>query len=94
MIDILLDDDFDLLIENGDIVLGDASEQNKRLLLLYSKGDLREDVTVGVGLAGFIKDDEEGDLLGTIKKEFERDGMTVESITFQGDDLTIKAFYP
>lgn len=93
MKDILLNEDFDLLIENGDLVIGESTNQHQQLLLLTKKGDWKENPTVGVGLAGYLKDDADSDLLGAIRTEFEKDGMTVNSIELKNEDFIIDAHY-
>lgn len=96
-IDILLDENFDLLIENGDFVLGDATRQNQALLLYCEKGENREFPTRGVGLRSWILDERPGDLNAAIKREFEADGMKVNGvkakITLDGVDLQVDAEY-
>jgi hypothetical protein len=47
--DILLDDNNDLRIENGDFVVGDSTKQHQKLLLMLSKGDTRQFALDGVG---------------------------------------------
>ncbi|MBS0647398.1 MAG: oxidase [Verrucomicrobia bacterium] len=92
MKDFLLDENDDLAI-NGDLLIVDKSdEQHQRLLLLTNKGDWKESATVGVGILRWLKDEGEG-LLAEIKKEFEKDGMTVKKIDLTEGKLTTDAAY-
>lgn len=92
--DILLDDDFDLLLLNGDMVIGEATRQHQALLLLTSPGELREFPMRGVGLQHWLLDDTaKGDVTRRIKQEFEADGMTVVRIRYNGDNVTTEASY-
>jgi hypothetical protein len=93
MTDILLDDTFDLAFENGDFLIGESTEQHQQLLLITNKGDWRENTTIGVGVKNWLKDEDNNTLLGEIKKEFERDGMLVESIALDGESIIINAPY-
>lgn len=93
MTDILLDDDFDLVFADGDLVIGEATLQHQKILLLTEKGEIREFPTHGVGLRSWLLDDEAGNLNGRIKREFEADGMTVESVNTQGGNIRVKAQY-
>lgn len=93
MNDILLNDDFDLRFENGDLVIGESTKQHQQLLVLTKKGDWKENPTVGVGVAAYLKDDADTDLLGAIRTEFEKDGMIVNSIEKNNEDFIIDAHY-
>jgi hypothetical protein len=93
MKDILLDTAFDLAIASGDLVVGESTRQHQNLLLLVNKGELREFPTHGVGTAGWLLDENSGDYNGEVKREFERDGMTVLRITGDIDNLNVEAVY-
>jgi hypothetical protein len=93
MQDMLLDDTGDLLILNNDVVLGESSEQHQRLLLQSTKGDWKEQPTVGVNAPFYLKDDDKNGLMGSIKTEFEKDGLKVNKIIFSGSKINIDASY-
>jgi hypothetical protein len=93
MEDFLIDDIKDLQTANGDIAIGHSDEQHKELLLVSFKGDFKERPTIGVGLAGWLKDDNVTGLLGEIKSEFERDGMEVNYVEVNDDKINIDASY-
>lgn len=93
MEDLLLDENFDLLFHNGDLVIGESSEQHQNLLLLTKKGDWKENPTIGVGINGMLKDDLESDITSIIRTEFEKDGMQVNGIFLTENDIKIDANY-
>lgn len=78
--DILLNQDGTPVIENGDFVIGESTEQHQKLLLISQKGDFRQYPFIGVGIDNFLNDDEISDLGAEIQKEFEKDGMTVNKV--------------
>lgn len=97
--DILLDSDFDLLFSDGDLVVGESTQQHQQLLLLCEKGEIREFPTAGVGLNSYMLDDNVGSLNGEIKRQFEKDGMKVDLVKSRvaGGNLSsleIQASYP
>lgn len=94
MEDILLDQDFDLLIQNGDLAIGPSSEQHQQLLLLSNKGDWRQFPMVGVGVREYLKDEDENSMVGEIKEQFEMDGMEVKDIRIANGQIGIDAYYP
>jgi hypothetical protein len=78
--DILLDANFDLQYNNGELVRGESTAQHQLLLLVCNKGDFKRHPTSCVGAYNFLKDTNNGALLQEIKKEFERDGMAITSL--------------
>lgn len=93
MIDLLLDENYDLDIAGGDLVAGESTRQHQSLLLVIEKGELREFPTRGVGLRSWLNDDTAGDLNSAIKREFEADGMTVQGIRTRGTKIEVEAYY-
>lgn len=93
MKDLLLDENFDLVFENGDLVIGESSEQHQNLLLLTKKGDWKENPTIGVGINGVLKDDAESDITSIIRVEFQKDGMKVNGIFLTENEIRIDANY-
>ena len=93
MTDFLLDIYNDLTFENGDLAVGFVDDQNQALLLFSDKGDWKESPTVCVGVSRWLKDNDGEGLLGEIKKEFEKDGMTVVKLELTEQNLNINANY-
>ena len=92
--DYLLDNDYDLRIENGDFVVGESTNQHQDLLMILEKGELRQFPATGVGIKRFLNDDNMGDLYGEIIKQFEADGMKVKSLVIgSSGKVTIDAEY-
>lgn len=89
MKDYLLNDANDLVIKNGDFVIGDATKQNQKKLLMINKGEYKEFPNVGVGLMNFLDDEEPDELIREIRREMVKDGMTVEELKVNNDDGSI-----
>lgn len=85
--DILIDQDtFEDQVQDGDDVIGDATRQHSQLLIICEKGENKVAPDSGVGVAGWLLDDQDaGDLRKEIQAELEGDGQRIESIT--GDSL-------
>ncbi|WP_420582093.1 hypothetical protein [Reichenbachiella sp.] len=85
----------DLAIENGDFKTTESTYQHQEDLLLTDLGGLRMFPYMGVGISGFVNDDDFGDLGGRTRETFELDGQIVEELTVF-EDATIKtnARYP
>ncbi len=94
MNDLIIDENFELAIANGDFIADVSDAQQQNLLLICDKGDWKENPTVCVGVQRWLNDDEPEDLLAEIKKEFQRDGMIVNDLTLTDDKiLNVDAHY-
>lgn len=80
MNDILLDDNMDLAIQNGDFVMGDAEEQIQQLILIATQGSFRNSPLTGVGIIKYIKSsftvDKVDQLRQKIRLQMQYDGYT------------------
>ncbi len=52
--DIILNEDFDLLVEGGDFAVSESDEQHVQLIATSNKGDWREEPTLGLNPAKFV----------------------------------------
>jgi hypothetical protein len=75
MTDILLTDEGDLQLVNGDLVIADSVVQHQRELLYLDKGFHRYVPTVGVGVERSLLDIDTGELTARIRSEMQRDGL-------------------
>lgn len=92
--DLLLDDNFDLLLQSGDLVIGESTEQHQLLLLLTAKGEWREFPTRGAHLRARLLDDQPiGSVNGIVKREFTADGMRVDRIRVTDGTIQVDAEY-
>lgn len=92
--DILLGDDMDLVFRNGDLVIGESTEQHKKLLLLNDKGHMKHAPQYGVGIGGYLNDDNLGELHGEIQEQFEKDGMRITKLKiFENRTIEVEAHY-
>lgn len=91
--DILLNENFDLDYVNGEIVRGESTLQHQQLLILCAKGEFKESPTTCVGAYGYLKDNDVSGFLGEVKKEFERDGMEIKSLSLIDGKLNVDAQY-
>lgn len=84
----------DLVIENGDFVIGDSDEQHQRDILKAYKGEFKASPEVGVGIEQMLNDDNIVPFLIEAKKMLEYDGMKINNISFaEGDKLIIDGKY-
>lgn len=80
------------LIASG-LVLGDILHQNQALILLLHKGDLKSDVSVGVGIDRMLLDNERLTWTREIREQLEMDGQKVEDVSITKRQIIIKAQY-
>lgn len=92
--DILLDNDLDLSMKNGDFEIGESTYIHQQLLLLIEKGELKEFPTTGVASKRFLESENPNDYAREIRQEFYADGMKVNQIKIADNfELSIDAQY-
>lgn len=95
MKDFLTDQDGNLLIEDGDFVIGDPTEQNIQAILESHKGEWREFPEVGAAMAEYLNDEDRDEMLIEAKRQLEYDGLIVEELKITADDkMIVVAKYP
>ena len=75
------------------LVVGDILYQNQALILGFQKGDLKDDVSVGVGIDRMLLDNERLTWQREIQEQLEMDGQKVESVEITAKEIIIKARY-
>lgn len=85
--------DGELQIDNGDLMVDDSDLQNQLLLLLCSKGEIKQHPSTGVGIMNYLENENPTELLEEIRRQFRSDGMKVHSLGFVNGKLAIDANY-
>lgn len=94
MKDLLLTEDYDLEIANGDFVIGEADAQNVELLCLTSPGQWKENPTAGIGLVDLLNSEiTEGKVKHRVNVQIRADGAKLKSFKIDQDDIEIEADY-
>ena len=75
------------------LVLGDILAQNQALILTMHKGDLKSDVSVGVGIDRMLLDNDRLGWEREIQEQLELDGQMVEAVEVTNKEIKIKAQY-
>ncbi|MGY0426005.1 MAG: hypothetical protein ACWIPI_04130 [Polaribacter sp.] len=79
--DIVLDDNDDLIIEDGDFKIGDSLTQDVGIILRLNQGELKSDPLLGASIIRLINSSVDDDELQTrIKLHLQRDGKDYEDI--------------
>lgn len=72
----------DIQISGGDLVLGLSNAQHQEHLLIAQRGSIKQFPEAGVGIINYINEGDIDVMLREIRYQFEKDGMAVESISF------------
>lgn len=92
--DILDDTNGDIDFTNGDISYGESTKQHQRDILFARKGDYKSAPAVGVGIEDYVKDENPQDMLPEIRRQYTKDGQTVNKLQLSADGkLNINANY-
>jgi hypothetical protein len=95
VLDILLNDDFDLDFQGGDVVVGEGTRQSQALILLSEPGEWRENPPVGAGIRNLVLDDAPtAAITSEIQAQLEADGQMVEFINLAtGGAVDLAAYF-
>lgn len=94
--DIMLDENYDLLIVGGDFVVAESTQQHQALLLLTEKGQIDQYPLCGVGILSWLLDDDSDTnmLHHAIESQFKTDGLQIEILNLSKlPQVIIKAAY-
>ena len=75
------------------LVVGDILHQNQALILVFHKGDLKDDVSVGVGIDRMVLDNDQLTWSREIREQLEMDGQKVERVIVTDKTIKIDASY-
>lgn len=95
MEDLIIKDNGDVRISNGDLVIGFSDLQHQEHLLIAQKGSVKQYPDVGVGLESYLNESEIEEMLEMTNVEFTKDGMEVEKLKYdkQTGELNYDANY-
>lgn len=90
--DILLDENGDLKIVNGDFVVGDSDNQEIENLLIATKGEFKEFPLVGGDISKILKSRSgQTAALKEIKYQLKNDGFDISDIKIEDDSINVNA---
>ena len=79
--DILIGEDHDLVLHNGDFTVGDSFMQEVEMVLRMNQGDLKSDPLLGVGLTRFMNGQGKNETINTlVKLHLTRDGKNYDEV--------------
>lgn len=93
--DLKLKDDFDILIQDGDFVIGESTRQHQQCILIAEPGNYLQTPTIGAGVYSHINNDEAKEIIKKeIQKSFEADGMTISKLEMKASgEIDVIATY-
>ena len=71
----------------------ESTEAHQKDLLLAEKGWFKFSQTYGAGLTTAINDEGFGNILHSVRTEFQRDGMAVEQVILKEGNIHVDAHY-
>ncbi len=83
--DFLLDDDGDLMIANGDFVVGPSDMQHVQDIIESFAGSWKQYPILGVGIKTFLKSENGQAAVTLIKQQLQSDGYSVGNIKVKND---------
>jgi DNA-binding response OmpR family regulator len=80
-------------IRNGDFVVGDATKQHQRSLIVNHKGERKQHLMTNVGAADYLDDENPDEFIRETRRQLVQDGQTVKEIVITATGLGIDAGY-
>lgn len=93
MIGLLLGQDYQPIIEQGGLALGETTPQNQALILQLHPGELKENPAVGCGISDMLLDHDPLRWRQLIREQLELDGQIVQEIKITTMGIIIDARY-
>lgn len=93
MTGILLDNNYEPIIRQGGLALGEITPQNQALIVQCHKGEFKENPAIGVGIEDMLLDHDPLRWRQRIREALEIDGQEVESIKISPSEISISAKY-
>ncbi len=88
--DILLGDDGDLLLADGDLVLDECDAQNISSLMMISPGELKYSPLTGIGIAKITNARINKQMVvRDIRMQFDADGWKNTEVQFDGENINV-----
>lgn len=91
--DILIGDDMDLIIENGDIKLGLSDYQHVNNLMLSNKGEYKQYPILGIGIQKYQNCIIDKTIEQEIKLQLEIDGVKQKDVKLNDNGIMILVNY-
>lgn len=93
MDDILLNDDFDLDFENGDLKIGNSKNQSIEMLLISAQGEWKEHPEAGADIKKAQNGLIDQFLERNIRVQLEADNFTLDKLTIDENGFQISGDY-
>lgn len=93
MIDYISNSQDELLIQNGDFVQGESDLIHSKKVLIASPGEIRNDITLGLGINSFIGSSYDSYVLNDlIRRELDKIGIVLNQseITMVNNNVSVK----
>jgi hypothetical protein len=93
MRDLLLDENNDLKIINGDFIIGESTNQNVELLFRTSPGEWKEHIETGIAIQRSSNGNLDRFLDRTIRVQMEADGYIIKKLVINEFGVSIDGQY-
>lgn len=93
--DLMLDENLDLAIQDGDFIIDYAQNQAAKILSIAPAGSFKQHPITGIGITNYLNapasPTTRTTLITNIKKALEKDGHKNVNISLQGNNIIIQA---
>lgn len=89
MTDICTDDNFDLLIENGDFKISESAEKEVKILLVSVPGNFKNAPLIGCDIQQFVQSNQYAEIKAVLSRQLKADGKDMNLIINPDGTLNI-----
>ena len=94
MTDILLNDEGEIMIKDGDFVIGESLGQQQSMILVAHQGEFKNAPEVGVGIGDLLLGEELLEYRHKIRSQYALDGLKINQLDlYEIGKLKIEAEY-
>lgn len=91
--DILTTNEGELLMQGGDVLVGDALLYHQRDIVVSNPGEWKQNPATGVGIAEYLDDDDPEAMTRLVRQQLTLDGQRVEKVQYDDTGLKIRGWY-
>jgi hypothetical protein len=86
--DLLLDNNYDLMVVNGDLVIGLSEQQHIALIVVTAPGHWKDSPFLGFNAGGYLGSNaNQAEMIGNLSEQLQSDNSVLDQLTIQNGSI-------